>query len=223
MHNIDRTLSEFEPEYENYENAFEFEFEDEYEDNEASVFSEAEEMELASELLSVSNEEELEQFLGKLIKKAAGAVRKAVKSPLGKSLGGLLKGAVKTVLPMAGSALGTMVGGPLGTAVGGQLASAAGNALGLELEGMSQEDQEFEVARRVVRLSGEATKQATAAPATTDPSTTARHAMINAARKHAPGLVKRSGHADRHSERSKPGANSGRWIRRGDKVILLGL
>lgn len=214
MHNIDRTLSEFEPEYE----AEQFEFE-EYEDSESGVFSEAEEMELAAELLSASNEAELDQFLGKLIQKAAGAVRKVVKSPLGKSLGGLLKGAVKNVLPIAGSAVGTLVGGPVGTALGGKLASAAGDALGLELEGLSQEDQEFEVARRLVRMSGDATKTATQTPPSVDPASAARGAVISAARKHAPGLVRpaNSGSA------SGAGSHGGRWIRRGRKIILLGV
>jgi hypothetical protein len=219
MHNIDRTLSEFEPEYEQSQGeSFEFE---EQEDSEAAVFSEAQEMELASELLSVSNEEELEQFLGGLIKKAAGALKKVVKSPLGNSLGGLLKGAVKKVLPMAGGAVGTFLGGPLGTAVGGQLASAAGNALGLELEGLSQEDQEFEVARRMVKLAGDATKTATQIARTQDPASAARTAVISAARKHAPGLI-RSSHSSRPSFNGG-GLHSGRWVRRGGKIILFGV
>ena len=219
MHNIDRTLSEFEPEYEQLEGE-NFELEDN-EDREAAVFSEAEEMELASELLSVSNEQELEQFLGGLIRKAASAVKKVVKSPLGNSLGGLLKGAVKKVLPMAGSAVGTFLGGPLGTAVGGQLASAAGSALGLELEGMSQEDQEFEVARRLVKLAGEATKTATQIASSQDPASAARTAVVAAARKHAPGLVRPSGSTT--PSFNGGGAHGGRWIRRGGKIILLGV
>jgi len=47
--------------------------------NQETPFSEAEEMELAAELLSVSNEAELEQFFGNLFKKAAGFI----KGPIG--------------------------------------------------------------------------------------------------------------------------------------------
>ncbi|MEJ5199355.1 MAG: hypothetical protein WHX53_10565, partial [Anaerolineae bacterium] len=39
-----------------------------------SPFSEVEEMELAAQLLEVTDEAELDQFIGKLFRKAAGAV-----------------------------------------------------------------------------------------------------------------------------------------------------
>ncbi|MBK6506124.1 MAG: hypothetical protein IPG02_10755 [Ignavibacteria bacterium] len=40
----------------------------------------------------------------------------------------------------------------LGTAIGGALGSAASNMFELELEGLSQEDREFETAKAYVRL-----------------------------------------------------------------------
>src|SRR5262249_27179855 len=111
-------------------------------------FSEAEEMQLASELLEIGSEAELEQFLGKLI---SGVGRVFKRSPIGRALGGALKSVARGALPAAGAALGSVVPG-VGTAIGGTLASTAGRALGLELEGLSPEDREFEVARRFVRL-----------------------------------------------------------------------
>ncbi len=45
-----------------------------------------------------------------------------------------------------------------------KLASAAGRMFGLELEGLSVEDREFEVARRLVRFALTATKNALSAP-----------------------------------------------------------
>jgi len=218
MHDIDRTLTEFDPEVEEFEDAYEaqdYEF-----GNSEAVFDEAEEMELAAELLSVSDEAELDQFLGKLIKRAGRAVGGFVRSPVGRALGGVLKRAARTALPIAGRALGSVVGGPVGGALGGQLATMAGQAFGLELEGLSPEDQEFEVARRFVRLAGTATGNATMAPAAANPAATARAAMVAAARKHAPGLV-----------RGVPstaigiggGGRSGRWIRRGRRILLLGV
>jgi uncharacterized protein (DUF697 family) len=224
MHNIDRTLTEFEPEYETLQ-ADEFEFEnDEFGDSEYGVFNEADEMDLASELLSISDEAELDQFLGKLLRKASKGLGKIIKSPLGKQVGGLLKGAVKNVMPIAAGALGTLVGGPAGAAIGGQLGSAASNALGLEMEGMSAEDQEFEVARRLVRFSGEAVKKALSMPQFGDVGSLARKAVIEAARKHAPGLVR----AQSQSEYDEVGGggssgHSGRWVRRGRKIILMGV
>ena len=53
-----------------------------------SPFNESEEMELAAELLTVQSEDELEQFLGKLFKKAGGFL----KSGVGRQLTGALKG-----------------------------------------------------------------------------------------------------------------------------------
>ena len=218
MHNIDRTLSEFEPEYE----AFEY---DELETTDGEldsemVLDETEEMELASELLSVNSEAELDQFLGKLIKKASSAVRKAIRSPVGRALGGFLKGAVKKVLPIAGGALGTFVGGPAGAAIGSQLASGAGSALGLELEGLSPEDQEFEMAKQVVRLSAEAVKNAAEAPQNVDPVGAARAATVAAAKKYAPGLIRPNGAS---SQAAASGMRSGRWVRQGRKIVLFGV
>src|SRR6266508_4616896 len=85
--------------------------------------------------------------------------------------------------------LGGYIGGPTGAKIGGQLASAAGQMFGLELEGLSSEDQEFEVAKGFVRFAGEAVKNATAAAAGADPRATATAAAVAAAKRHAPGLL----------------------------------
>ena len=94
------------------------------------MFSEAEATELASELLEVTNEAELDRFLGDLISKAGKAIGTVVRSPIGKAVGGWLKGAAKSALPLAGGALGGFVGGPLGAKIGSGLASYASSALG---------------------------------------------------------------------------------------------
>src|SRR4051812_13887619 len=149
-------LTEYNPQMEGYE--FEQQEQGEH------VFNEEQEMELAAELLEVSNEQELEQFLGSLISSAGKALGGIVKGPIGKTLGGALKGLAKTALPIAGGALGTFFGGPVGTAIGSKLGSFAGSALGLETEGLSAEDREFEVARQFVRMAGDAVKTALEAP-----------------------------------------------------------
>ena len=110
-----------------------------------------EEMNLAAELLTVSNEQELNYFLGKLIRKVGRGFGKFAKSGLGKTVFGALRGVAKAALPTITGALGTMIPIPgVGTALG----AAAGNALAgaLETGGMSGEDRDFEIARRVVRL-----------------------------------------------------------------------
>ena len=191
-----------------------------YGEAETGVFSPAQEMELASELLEVSDEAELDRFIGSLIRKAGSAVGKFVKSPIGRAVGGVLKSAAKQVLPMAGGALGAFVGGPLGAKIGSGLASAAGQALGLELEGLSQEDREFEAAKQFVRFAGDTVKNAVSAPPATPASAAAQKAALAAAQRHAPGLLQSNGMRGGSSEGMARG-RSGRWIRRGHSIVLI--
>jgi hypothetical protein len=212
-----------------------------------SPLNEAEEMELAAELLEITNEAELDHFLGGLIKRIGGAIGKVVKSPLGRAIGGLLKPLAKAALPIAGRAVGTFFGGPVGGAIGGKLASAAGGLFGLELEGMSAEDREFEVARRFVRFASTATRNAAFAPTNANPNVAAKAAVISAARRLAPGLIRSS---NGNGYPSVPGSYSGTgqgtgqfgsysgtgqgtgqfgsrsrgiWVRRGRRILLLGV
>jgi len=184
MHDIDRTQLEFSQETSPYRNdEFEFEMMN-------TELSENEELELANELLSVTNEQELEQFLGDFLKKAVGAVGQVVKSPLGQAVGGVLKSVAKKALPMAGQALGGMIGGPLGAKIGGGLANAAGNALGLELEFGESEELEVQGARNFVKIANQVAKQtASATAAGANPRTAAQAAVVSATRQYAPGLL----------------------------------
>lgn len=183
MHNTDRTQmymesgefntpgfsqSEYQPEYQpgyqgeyqpGYQGEYMSEFESEFEfigelvnPMTGEVNQEAE-LALAAELLSVTNEAELNQFLGGLIKKVGRTFKKVGRSGLGRILGGSIRSLAKAALPTLGGALGSMIPIPgVGTALGAAAASAAGNALGLEFEGLSHEDREFEIARRIVRV-----------------------------------------------------------------------
>lgn len=220
MHDIDRTQGEFEPETDALEaDTFEFTEEAELSDTEAeSPFSEEEEMELTADLLEITDEAELDQFLGKFIKRGWRGIKKFAGSPVGRALGGILKGVAKKALPILGGAAGSFFGGPVGATIGSKLAGGAGKLFGLELEGLSPEDQEFEVARQFVRFAGAAAKRAALASPTADPQATARAAVTAAARRFAPGLLRQP---------APPAVGisgrSGRWIRRGRKIILLGV
>jgi uncharacterized protein (DUF697 family) len=220
MHDIDRTLLEMEPETDTFETEYEYD-ESEYSDTEA-VFDEAAEMELAAELLGITEEAELDQFFGKIFKKVGRAVGKFVKSPVGRSLGRVLKGVAKKALPAVGGALGSFVPG-VGTAIGTKLGMAAANLFEVELEGLSPEDQEFEVARRFVRLTEEAAKNAALAPPSANPQAAAKAALVAAAKMHAPGLLR--GGTTSTTAAAVPGVpgRSGRWIRRGRKIVLMGV
>jgi hypothetical protein len=220
MHDLDRTTAEWEPEFDTF-GSEEFEYEEEaglYDEAEMeSLFDEDEEMELATNLLDVSNEAELEQFLGKMFKRVGRKVGRFMKSPTGRRLKKYLRGVAKRALPIAGRAIGERYGGAEGAKLGAQIGSTAGNVLGLELEGLSPEDQEFEVARRFVRLAGTAAENATLTPSTATPETAAKAAITKAARLHAPGLVSAI------SSGATPGQRSGRWVRRGRRIVLMGV
>jgi uncharacterized protein (DUF697 family) len=225
MHDIDRTQLETDPTMESYEFA-------EYEQMEwpgetEGVFSEAEEMQLAAELLEVRDEHELDQFLGDLIHKVGRKIGGIVRSPIGQAIGGLLKGVAKKALPLAGTALGTFVGGPLGAQIGSGLATAAGSALGLEAESWNQEDREFEGAKQFVRIAGDSISNAAEVGPGADPRAAAQAAVTQAAQTHAPGLLQPGAPAPmppssgfRHRRHRQ---NSGRWMRRGNEIVLFGV
>ncbi|WP_377155424.1 hypothetical protein ACFJIX_25560 [Roseateles sp. UC29_93] len=215
MHDIDRTQMEYENE--------QFEFGENEWSTESGAFNEAEELELAGELLSVANEGELDRFLGDLVSRATKAVGSFARSPIGQAVGGVLKGVAKKALPMAGTAIGTYFGGPLGAKIGSGLANAASNALGLEAE-MAGEDREFEGAKQFVRLAAQTAAQAASAPPNADPRAVAQQAAVAAAKQHAPGLL--TGGASAASApptAARPGAaTSGRWVRRGHRIVIFG-
>jgi hypothetical protein len=237
-----------------------------------SPLSETQEMELTAELLEVASEEELEEFIGKLFNGIAKGVGGLIRSPVGKALGGVLKGIAKKALPVVGGALGSMVAPGVGTALGSKLGSLASGLFEMELEGMSQEQAEFEVARRYVRLAATSAAHAATAPRTIPPQRVARVAITRAARVHAPGLLRGTSAGARRGapvrsggyRRRRPGyggyprtvsygydgnggepafaaddgpepigggtshgyvtrQQSGRWIRRGRKIVLLGV
>jgi hypothetical protein len=218
--------------------------------SQSSARNEAEEMELALELLQVRNEEELEGFFSTVIntaKGALGAARDFAKTPVGGALKDIGTAAVGGAIP----AVGTTVGGALGRwgwpedaksedwgkgwgkAVGG----AAKSLLGWELEGLSQEDREFEAARTVVRWAKDAAERAAEmAPRATPrpsaaggparpvpPAQIAKAAAVAAAQRVAPGLaaVVRQIPVS-NAPADGPGEQSGRWVRRGNTVVLHG-
>lgn len=159
---------------------------------ETSPLNEAQEVELATELLEISSEEELQQFLGGLFKKVARGVGGFIKSPVGRALGGVLKSVAKKALPVVGGALGSMVAPGIGTAIGSKLGSMAGGLFEVELESLPQEQAEYEVARRYVNLAAAAARNAALAKPrpSVDPRTVARAAVARAARTYAPGVYR---------------------------------
>jgi len=184
-----------------------------------SPLPEMQEMELASELLEVTGEQELEQFLSDVFSAVGQAAGNFIRSDTGQALGGILKdslsSAAKQALPVVGRAIGDVAGG-YGD-IGAQAGSTVGSLLGLELEGLSAEDREFETARQLVRFVGSAAGQAAAAPRNIPPAAVARTATSRAARIYAPGLLPRL-----HGRSTRLWPRSGRWVRRGRTIVLFG-
>ena len=107
--------------------------------------------------------------------------------------------------------------------MGAALGNAAANMFEVNLEGMSQEDQEFDVARRFVRLAGDAAANAANAGASGVTPSGARSALIEAARTHAPGLARALASGGNGMAAAGGAAGrTGRWIRRGRHIIVLG-
>ena len=182
-------------------------------------FDETEELELAVELLSVASEEELDQFLGKLVRGAWKGLKKvgSVVGKIAKPLGGVLKGVAKAALPFVGGALGSFIPIPgVGTALGSALGGALSKALEMEFGQLEQEEQELEMARRFVRLAGIAARKAALASADADLQQAAEMAVVNAARQQVPNLP-----ANVTGGKSAGSAPTGRWVRRGNQIAVL--
>lgn len=284
MHNIDRTLQELElgiagnGEYENaYENTYEFGANNELGQAFGQAFSpeanfeagnfelaqqENLELEMAYQLMEVSNEMELNQFIGNLMGKALGAARSAatsfINSPTGKGVGQYLVNFGKQTLPQlatqygaqaggalggrAGAAVGGRIGGSIGSRAGGWAGSKAGNWAGsrvgnwvgskagnliastagrvfnLELETMSPENQELEIARSFVRFANDVTRRASQAVRRNPNIGLAdlgRQVISSSAGQYAPGLLDGAGGR-------RTGAAQGNWVKRGNTIVLYG-
>jgi hypothetical protein len=202
MHDTLGGASAYEPEFDEFE----------YRDGSAfeSGFGDAQEIELAAELLEITDEAELDRFIGRVLRAASHTAGPWTRSATARELGGLLKGAAKKALPQLGRAIDPRLG-DLGARVAGQ----AGRMFGLELEGLSPEDSEFEVARRFVRFAGSAARRA-ARPSAASPRRAARNATVAAAHRHAPGLLRKF--AGRVTASSFP--EQGRWVQRGHTIVI---
>ena len=174
------------------------------------------EVALATELLEAHEAGELDRFIGQLLRRAAGSARDFARSDTGRALGGLLKKAAVDALPAIGRGVGGAMG-PQFAGLGERIAKSAGTAFGLELEGLSHEDREFEVAKAFVRFAGAAARRAAQAPPGAPAHAVAKAAVTAAAQRFAPGLlVTLSAGSNGRSQ------NSGTWQRVDGKIVIFG-
>ncbi|MCI0359994.1 MAG: hypothetical protein L0211_16065 [Planctomycetaceae bacterium] len=179
---------------------------------------------LAYEFVGLQSEDEIDRFLGRLVRRAARGVRNFANSAAGKAIGGILKKAAGRALPLLGRAAGTFLGGPLGGQIGAKLGGFAGQALGLELQGLSAEDRDLEISRRFVQFATDAARTAAHAPAGASPLEVARGAAVSAARKYYPGLLRPTIQGRGGAAAGPAGARAarGQWVRKGRVIILYG-
>lgn len=145
-------------------------------EREALAF-EADQTEQAAELLEVGCRPGLAACIARLLRRAApGPIAPTVERELVR----LLQGAARIALP-------TM------SAVPQDNSAQASRFFGIELEGLSPEDQEFEAARHFAQLieaaAHAATQSAAFATPTLVPAAAARQAAARAAKRHAPGWL----------------------------------
>ena len=112
--------------------------------------------ELAAVLLDVVNESELESFVGGLVEETARHSGRPLGAQAGRALVAEIRKTAERTLPALTVALGhhALPATPDAT-------RNASHAFGLELEGMSAEDRDFEIARRFVGFARAATLRAT--------------------------------------------------------------
>lgn len=209
-------LAQYDPELEMFEGEV-----DEIDTSSEEFRTDADETGLAAELLELSNEAELTPFLRKLVRhveQLAGTAAAPERMPaIVRSLARALRRAAPRASARTASAFGRTFGG--------RLATIDDSALGLELEGLSAEDSEFETARRLIRFALDAAGAAFALPYS-DSSRAARAGVLESARCNAPGLVRLIQAEDAIGARPIPlaslngafarrtsAARPGRWIR----------
>jgi hypothetical protein len=213
-----------------------------------SPLGEEMELELTAELLEINSEQELDHFIGGLISAASRIVGNIIRSPMGNMLGGTLKDLAQQALPMIGGAVGSVIAPGAGTAIGSSLGSMASRAFELETEGLSGEDRDFEMARRFVRFASAAAQEVATMPPNIPPPVAVPQAIQAAAQQFAPGLLYTPlpppAHGAANGRGQMPGmglsgqpgqmpgmglsgqpgqARTGRWIRRGPHILLLGV
>lgn len=165
------------------------------------------EMAYGAELLEASagSGAGLPAFLAGLIGRSGPSGRAALRLPLGRALMSALLQAASVLMPF-----------------GSKAAQQRGAAIfGMELEGLGPEDKEFALARQFIRLARELISVTLAsgrpvrlgpAAASADADSRVQAALVQAARKHAPGLLYRAAQEE---------PAGGRWQRSGKRIVVL--
>jgi hypothetical protein len=172
-------------------------------------------VELAAELVDVTNERELEGFLGRLVAETARKAGGRLPTHTGRTLVAVLRRTAERTVPTLTTALGDEIEPATGT--GPSVAETAARVYGLELEGMSAEDRDYEIAHQFLRFAQAATARAARAAAQAPAAAVAEAAVAGASQELAPGLL-----PPKRNPATSP--QPGPWVRRsGANVRLVGV
>jgi hypothetical protein len=116
--------------------------------------------ELAAALLDVVSESELDEYVSALVGEAARSAGRRIPVEARRALVASLRRTAERTLPALSVALGDE-----GTPEERVATQTAARIFGVETEGMSPEDRDFEIARRFVGFARAATLRAAGAPA----------------------------------------------------------
>lgn len=190
----------------------------------STELTETQELALASEFLEITNEAELEQFLGDLWYRTKTAASQIYNSGAVQSAIPAVKAAGRAFLPVAAGKLADRYAPGSGDWVSAGAQQLADQLLKEELEGLSGEDRELEIARRYVRFANAALQRAAQVPPRVPPPVAGPVAVRDTARMHLPGLVPLLASlgldAVSANGEASSGAHSGRWVRQGSSIVI---
>jgi len=153
------------------------------------ILEESQEAELSAALLAVVNEEQLDRIFRRLIRESETATFGTLIPSVAQAVAALLARLLHRVISTATRSHPGIVGASLGKHIGSSLEAFAGQILGLELEGLSSEDREFEAARQFVKFGAATVKNAIGGVPSNGSFDLAHRAAVEAAETLAPGLI----------------------------------
>jgi hypothetical protein len=144
-------------------------------------------IEQASKLLDATNETQLDAFLRGLIGEVARRSGGKLSADGARAVLAVVKKTARQTLPTLATVFGTdMKPSPWR---GKSPVATAARVYGLELEGLSAEERDFEIARQLIRFAQAATSRAANPPTALPAAAAVRAAVESAARQFAPGLL----------------------------------
>jgi hypothetical protein len=176
-------------------------------------FSEAELDELATGLLQVRDEAELDQFIPAILGAATKVLPFLAKSPVGKALTGILKDAVISGVPALSGLFASRSRAP-------QVGSQVGTAIRSELdwEGVPADSHDIEAAKKIIAIGGSAARELAQQPPNAPPQ-----AVVDAVQNAAQQQGVPANPPPQDAPAPPEPSTSGTWVRRGRTIVLEGL